>query len=165
MKISSIITLLFLTSANLGIVAPQKNEYIKIMHTGASSSKYIAPLIISKIKPDIALSKQEEEFLREMQKTRQITKEDYLNILYRFVVTDEETYSSTLSFIEDTSKYYTNDVNINPPNSSENFTIVTHDKMYDLYWKYKYQFLTKLAGYLTKKKCDQKVINKIINYK
>lgn len=165
MKTYFILLFMFLTLINFGVEKTEKNEYIEFMHTGVSSSKYIAPLIISKFKLDIELSKQEEEFLHEMQKTRHISKEDYINILYKQLVTDDETYFSMLSFIQNTSEYYTNDVNMNPPNSSENFTIIANGKIYDLYWKYKYQFLNNLTEFLTHKNCDKKVIIKIINYK
>jgi len=144
---------------------PLCHSCIEIVHTGPSSTKYFRPLIISNQQIAIQLTKPEKNFLLQMQKTDTITEQGYLEMLYDIVVTNNETYSLLVNFINNTQEYYANDVNLNPEDSTENFTIFINGKRYDLYWKYKYVFMSKLADYLTLKNGDKKVIKKITKFK
>ena len=85
--------------------------------------------------------------------------------LLKFSSSNEDTFSSIINFIKNNQDYYTNSLNVNPEDSSDNFTIITNGKEYDLYWKYKYEFLAKMAIALKLNNCDKKAINKISNYK
>ena len=154
--------MLFLLSTTTVFAQRIKNkvEYIEFINTGTDDNKYIPPILISQSKLDIELDESESKELKNIQSLAvKTTREDFINLHFDMLITDEKTYSSLLSFIIGHNEFYLNGLDrFNPAGS---LTILTDGKTFYLYYKTQKTFFNQLLDTLKEKNCDKKVINKL----
>jgi len=154
-----LLTMLAATNA-FGQRIDNKIEYIEFKNLGADDNKYISPIFISQSKLDIELDESELEHLKNIQSLPvKMTKEDFINLHYDLLVTDEQTYSTLLSFIVGHNEFYLNGLDRFNPSGS--LVILTGGKTFYLYYKTQSSFFNQLLAVLKEKNCDKKIIDKL----
>ena len=156
----NLLILLILLSATTAFAQRIKNkaEYVEFVNRDEFDDKYKRPILISLSKPDIELDESElQDFKATQSIAAKTTKEQFINLRYDLIVTDQKTYSTLLLFVIGHNQYYLD--GLTRFNTGASSTIVTSGKTFYLYNKTKKDFYNQLLDSLTKKNCDIKVIH------
>jgi hypothetical protein len=155
----NLLILLVLLSATTVFAQRIKNkvEYIEFVNADEFDDKYVPPILISQKKLDIELDQSELQVFKTTQSAApKITMEQFINLHYDLIVTDEKSYSTLLSFIIGHNQFYLDGLTrFNRGNSS---IILTDGKTFYLYNKTKKEFFNQLSDSLKKTDCDKKLI-------
>ena len=161
-------TLLYFLILLLPFSASPKKEsamtdFIEIKHTGMEE-KPIKTLVISTKR--INLKCYEDDLKSDLNSKKPLTneqKEAILNIRYKFIITDDKTYQAIIDFVINNQFFFTNNTHRNHGDFRD-FSIKIRGEIYNIYFRLKQQFFSKLKANIREHQGDESLIKELSKY-